>query len=258
LHNALSVSSAQAYVSVYAEGHGHAANHEMFSTLRTLLGYLYLEGYLSNDLSGAVPSIQCRWLSGVPRGISDEDIERLLRSIDRREDIGRRDYAMILMLSTYGVRGAQVRQLKLDDVRWSENQIVFRPTKGGKQIVQHLTAAVGNSLLDYVRESRPRDSSCEEVFLICTGTPRPLSKPSSLSAVVSRRLKSASIELPEGVSFGSHSFRHAFARRMVCGSEPFKHVADMLGHKILNSTMIYTKIDLPSMRQATLEWPEVH
>jgi len=75
--------------------------------------------------------------------------------------------------------------------------------------------------------------------------------------MIMRRLKYADIELPDGVSQGSHSFRHAFATRMVCGSQPFKYVADMLGHKIINSTMIYTKIDLPRMRQAALEWPEV-
>lgn len=254
----LNVVSVQAYVSAYAKGHGHAANRDMFSTLRVFLGYLHIEGHLPNDLSAGVPSIKCRRLSHVPRGISDDDIDRLLGSIDRSKDIGRRDYAMILMLSTYGVRGVQIRRLKLDDVRWSENQIVFHPAKGGKRIIQHLSVAVGNSLIDYLRESPRQHTACREVFLNCTGIPRPLSRPANLSAIVNRRLRSAGIELPEGVSRGSHSFRHAFARRMVCGSEPFKHVADMLGHKTLNSTMIYTKIDFPSMRQATLEWPEVH
>jgi integrase len=79
----------------------------------------------------------------------------------------------------------------------------------------------------------------------------------NLSGVVHRRLKAAGIHLPAGVSRGSHSFRHAFAKRMVHGSQPFKHIADMLGHKILNSTMIYTKIDLSTLRQAAQEWPEV-
>ena len=81
--------------------------------------------------------------------------------------------------------------------------------------------------------------------------------PSNVSCLVHRRLKAAGIELPSGVSRGSRVFRHAFACRMVRGKQPFKHVADMLGHKILNSTMIYTKIDLPALRQAMIEWPEV-
>jgi integrase len=164
---------------------------------------------------------------------------------------------MLQVLSTYGVRGVQVRKLKLDDIDWAENRITFSPAKGGKRIIQHLSATVGNSLLDYLRRSRPKHAPFREVFLTCTGRPQPLRTPSCLSAVVARRLEAAGIELPAGVSRGSHSFRHAFAIRMVCGSQPFKHVADMLGHKSLNSTMLYTKVALPTMRKATQEWPEV-
>jgi site-specific recombinase XerD len=257
LAETLDVEGVQSYATDYAKGHGHGAVHNMLSTLRVFLHYLYIEGHSPHDLSAAVPSRQVRQLSHVPRGISEEDIERLLRSVDRSQEIGKRDYAMLQVLIAYGVRGVQVRRLRLDDLQWAKNRIVFRPAKGGKQIVQHLSATVGNSLLEYLRHGRPRHTHYQEVFLTCRGTPRPLSKPSNLSAVVQRRLESAGIELPEGVSRGSHSFRHAFASRMVCGALPFKHVADMLGHKSLNSTMIYTKIDLPRLRQATLEWPEV-
>jgi integrase/recombinase XerD len=257
LSETLSVASVQAYASAYAKGHGHAATRDMFGTMRLLLRYLYIEGHLPNELSAAVPCIPRRRLSHVPRGIGERDIERLLRSVDRTQDIGKRDYCMILLLSTYGVRGVQVRQLTLDDIHWSENQIVFQPTKGGKRIIQHLSAAVGNSLLDYLRESRPRHVPSREVFLTCTVPPRPFGHSNTLSAVVHSRLKAAGIELPAGVSRGAHGFRHAFASRMVCGSVAFKQVADMLGHRDLNSTMIYTKIDLPSLRQATIEWPQV-
>jgi integrase/recombinase XerD len=260
LRESLNVASVQAYVSGYAAaGHGHAANRNMFSTLRVLLGYLYQGGHLPCDLSLAVPSIQCRRLSHVPRGIGEQDIERLLGSIDRSEEIGKRDYAMILLLSTYGIRGVQVRRLKLEDIRWNDDQIIFQPAKGGRRVIQHLTATVGNGLLAYLRNGRPKATGHSEVFLTCGKGPlRPLKYPASLSAAIRRRLKAAGIELPTGVSYGSHSFRHAFAKRMVSSSEPFKHVADMLGHKVLNSTMIYTKIDLPRLQQAALEWPEVH
>jgi len=257
LQDELEPASIQDFVGVYAGEHGPCSNRGMCSTLRVLLRYLHLAGHLASDLSLAVPSIQCRRLSHVPRGISEQEIERLLGSIDRSEEIGKRDYAMILLLSTYGVRGVQVRRLKLEDIRWNDDQIIFQPAKGGKRVIQHLTAAVGNGLLDYLREGRPDAADCEEVFLTCTGIPRPLKRPQNLSAAIESRLKGADIELPTGVSYGSHSFRHAFAKRMVNNSEPFKHVADMLGHKILNSTMIYTKIDLPRLRQAAHEWPEV-
>ena len=257
LSEILKVKDIQAFAAEYARGHGRGSSHGMFSTLRVFLRYLHIKGHADCDLSEAVPTLHRRQLSHVPRGISEKDAKQLIESIDRSDDIGKRDYAIIQILNTYGVRGVHIRKLRLEDVHWKENRIVFMPAKGGKRIIQHLTPAVGNSLLDYLQHARQQYPPHQEVFLTCMGTPKPLRLSGNISCMIIRRLKYAGIKLPDGVSQGSHSFRHAFATRMVCGQQPFKYVADMLGHKIINSTMIYTKIDLPSMRQAVLEWPEV-
>jgi site-specific recombinase XerD len=244
------------FASEYALGHGHESSHYMFSTLRVFLRYLHMDGQVHQDLSEAVPTLHRHQLSRVPRGIREEEIKQLLDSIDLSEDTGMRDYAIIQMLSTYGVRGVHIRKLRLDDIYWHENKIVFMTVKGGKSITQYLTPAVGNSILDYLQHARQNHAPCREVFLTSRGAPKALQAPSSVSGIIARRLKRAGIKLPAGVSQGSHSFRHAFATRMVCGSQPFKYVSDMLGHRVIDSTMIYTKINLPAMRQATLEWPE--
>jgi len=246
----------EAYVTGYAQGHNPPSIRDMCSTLRIFLRYLYHHGFVCRDFSAAVLRAPQYRLSSIPRGISEEASVRLLDSVDRSSDLGKRDYAILQILSTYGVRGSHVRRLTLDDIGWRENRITFRPTKGGKLIVQHLTATVGNSILDYLQNSRPNRTCDREIFLTYPRPARPLGR-SALSSMVRNRLVSVGIEQPSGVSRGTHCFRHAFAQRMVCGAQPFKHVADMLGHKCLNSTMIYTKIDLPSMRQAALEWPEV-
>ena len=96
----LNVKDIQTFAAEYARGHGQGASHGMFSTLRVLLRYLHIKGFVSNDLSAAVPVVQRRQLSRVPRGISDEHAQQLLESIDRSEDIGRRDYAIIQNHST--------------------------------------------------------------------------------------------------------------------------------------------------------------
>lgn len=248
----------QEYAIDYARRHGRGSSHGMFSTLRVLLRYLHMHGLVISDLSEAVPTVHRRQLSHVPRGMSAEHVAQLLGSIDRTSALGKRDYAIIQLLSAYGVRGVHVRRLRLEDVQWRDNRIVFKPTKGGKRIVQHLSPAVGNSLVAYVCHGRPVHTPYREVFLSSArrGAPSPMHLPCALSSMISRRLRAADIVLPEGVSRGSHSFRHAFATRMVCGSQPFKTVADMLGHKSINSTMIYTKIDLPTLRQTACEWPE--
>lgn len=252
----VSLEGLEAYVTGYGQGHSQRSVCDMCSTLRIFLRYLYFCGWVCRDLSAAVLRAPQYRLNGIPRGISEEASTRLLDSVDRSNDLGKRDYAILQILNSYGVRGIHVRRLMLDDIAWSENRITFRPTKGGKLIVQHLTATVGNSVLEYLHQSRPNHTPCREIFLTYPKPHRPL-ECAALSSMVRSRLESAGIELPVGVSRGSHSFRHAFAQRMICGSQPFKHVADMLGHKSLNSTMLYTKIDLPSMRQAALEWPEV-
>jgi len=257
LFSNLGVDYIQGYTTRYSKQYGRGSQHDMFSSLRVFLRYLHMSGYIGSDFSPAVQSRKTWRMSSIPRGISPGHVEELVRTIDTSSVAGKRDYAIIQLLNTYGVRGVHVRRLMLEDILWSDNRIVFRAAKGGREIVQHLTVSVGNSLFRYLSEARPEQSRHKEVFLTCHGKLRSLRFSSNISCMICRRLKSAGIELPEGVSTGSHSFRHAFATRMVCGSQPFKHVSDMLGHKVIDSTMIYTKVDLPAMRHTAAAWPEV-
>jgi site-specific recombinase XerD len=167
-------------------------------------------------------------------------------------EVGRRDYAILTMLHTYGVRGAQVRALQLNDIRWSHDQILFRATKGGKDSLLPLTPPVGESLLDYLQNARPC-SAFPEVFLTCRAPHHPLLESSSLSEIIRRHIRAAGIEVP---SKGAHAFRHAFATRMVAEGHSFKAVADVLGHRCLSTTFIYTKVDFNALSQVALEWPE--
>ena len=112
---------------------------------------------------------------------------------------------------------------------------------------------MGNRLADYLRKGRP-SSPHREVFLRTTKPLGPLACPSELSEILRKRIEQAGITLPEGVPYGSHGFRHAFASRMY-GRVPFKDVVDMLGHRDPCSTLIYGKVDLVSLRKAALPWP---
>ena len=82
----------------------------------------------------------------------------------------------------------------------------------------------------------------------------PLTHPRELSIILRRRIKEAGITLPEGMSYGSHGFRHAFASRL-CGRVPFKDIVDMLGHRDPSSTLIYGKVDMRALAKAALPWP---
>lgn len=236
----------------YAQGMGRATRRSMQSALRTFLRFCFHEGYIPRHLDQAVPTLRTYKLATVPRGLSEAQSQTILRSVDRRTDAGRRDYAILRLLHTYGVRGGQVRALRLEDIHWTKNQILFKASKNGKDSLLPLTAEVGKSLLDYLRNARPR-CYFPEVFLTCRAPYHRLADSHSLSEIVRRHIRSAGIESP---CKGSHVFRHGFATRMVEAGHSLKAIADVLGHRHLSTTFIYTKVDFNALKQVALEWPE--
>lgn len=246
--------SVQRFMFEYAESHGPGSVRWMQWSLRAFLRFCYHRGYVSSDLAPAIPVVRTRRLSKVPRAIDEETIRQLLGSIDPSSSIGLRDLAIVRLLATYGVRGIQIRQLRFEDIDWAGSRIRFRAVKGGRTIDQHLTPEVGNSLLAYIRDARPNESPYAEVFLTALIPHRPFRSSRPLSAIIANRLKRIDAQLPEGVSHGTHSFRHAFAARLT-GEVPFKHIADMLGHRDLSSTFLYSKVNFKALSEAAQPWP---
>jgi integrase/recombinase XerD len=248
----LSAERIESFFIAYADTMGHSARRSMQAALRTFLRFCFYEGYTSYRLDYAVPTLRTYKLAQVPRCISEEQADTVLKSVDRHTNVGRRDYAILTLLHTYGVRGGQVRALQLNDIQWSQDQILFKALKGGKDSLLPLTAEVGESLLDYLQNARPCNAF-PEVFLTSRAPHQPFYQSSSLSEIVRRRVCSAGVELP---CKGAHIFRHAFATRMVAEGHSFKAVADVLGHRYLSTTFIYTKVDFNALSHVALEWPE--
>jgi integrase len=209
-------------------------------------------GYIEQSLEYAVPTLRTYKLATVPRGLSDTEAQRVLQCIDRSSHVGRRDYAIVQLLYTYGVRGGQVRALRLEDIDWAHNQILFKASKHGKDSCLPLTPEVGESLLDYLQKSRP-SYSYPHVFLTSRAPYHPFPHSNSLSAIAGRYIQAAGIELR---SKGAHAFRHCFATRMLHKGHSLKAIADVLGHRHLGTTFIYTKVDFNALKQVGLEWPQ--
>jgi integrase len=226
----------------------------MQKALRSFLAFCHVRAYTATNLGTAVPAFRSQALADLPRAVDTPSILALSRSLERRGRPGLRDAAMVCLLATYGVRGLHLRRLRLGDIDWAGNRIRFAALKGGRPIEQPLTAEAGNRLLAYLRQARPA-SRYAEVFLSAQPPHGPLRAASSLSSIMARRLRQAGIRLPGGVSHGTHSFRHAFACRLV-GRVPLKHLADMLGHSDPASTLIYGKVDFSALQRAALPWPE--
>ena len=229
-----------------------SGRRETQTALRTFFRFCLQQGYLKRDLAEAIPRLRTYRLSGVPRAVSDEDAEKILLSIDRSTPLGRRDFAILQLLDTYGVRGGHVRALRLQDIEWRQCRLRFRSHKRGKEVLVPLTDQVGEALLAYLRHGRP-NAPYQEVFLTAHAPIRPLKTPSALSVLVGQRMVRVGARGPRK---GPHAFRHRFATRMLQRGHSLKTIADLLGHRDINTTFLYTKVALHTLHELPLDWPE--
>jgi integrase/recombinase XerD len=216
-------------------------------TLRVFLRYLHREGVIAKDLSSLVEFPQSYRHAGVPRSISWEQVERVLAGIDRRSASGKRDYAMLLLLATYGLRAAEVAALTLDDIDWRNERLKIRERKAGNTTTYPLSAVVGAAILDYLKNGRPA-TTCREVFMRTTAPLAPIGS----AAVVSRAahfIRKAGISVPR---VGSHVLRHSCVQRLLNAHFSLKHIGDYIGHRSASSTQIYAKIAIEQLREVAL------
>jgi len=220
------------------------------STLRGFLRFCALRKYTAEDLSGVVPSVPSYRHASLPKGMEDSALQRLLNAVPRETAIGARDYAIMLAMMAYGIRGKSAAELRLDDINWHSSTIQIRAQKGGKDVVLPLLNAVGEAILQYLRH-RPT-TSLREVFLTVKAPVAPLS-----GLVISRTIRNymhrAGVHPPRG---GNSVLRHSWAIRALAHDVPIKAIADVMGHRYLDTTFIYAKADLKMLKQVAMPWPE--
>jgi site-specific recombinase XerD len=215
--------------------------------LRVFLRYLNREGVIAKDLSSLVEFPQSYRHAGVPRSISWEQVERVLAGIDRRSVSGKRDYAILLLLATYGLRAAEVAALTLDDIDWRNERFKVRERKAGNSTTYPLSAAVGAAIVDYLKNGRPA-TTCREVFMRSFAPLAPIGS----SGVVTRAahfIRKAGISVPRA---GSHVLRHSCVQRLLNAHFSLKHIGDYVGHRSASSTQIYGKIAVELLREIAL------
>lgn len=222
------------------------------ATLRTFFRFCLQKGYIEQHLDKAVPTLRTYQLASVPRAIDDDVAKRVLRSIDRSTSVGKRDHAITVLLYTLGLRAGQVAALRLDDINWVKAQLHIKASKNGKNTILPLTKAVGDSIFSYLTDARP-NSDCPEVFLTSRAPYRSLCHSRAIGEIVRHHIINAEVDSP---TKGTHQFRHCFAGRMVLQGNSLNAIADVLGHRCISSTFIYTKIDLQALKQVALAWPQ--
>jgi len=250
----LSPSVIHEYVIKRAGSFTRCCRKEISSSLRSFLRFANIKGHIDRDLREAVPTIKEYRLDRVPRSISWDSVQKLLQAPDRNTRAGRRDYAILQLLATYGVRIGQIISLETGDIDWRRRTINFRQSKKGNPLSLPLKLEVADAILTYLREDRG-DAPYPEVFLTVRGEPRPLSKKNWLGSSLGVYYRRAGIEC--GIRCSSHAIRHAFATRLLEQGTPIKNISDLLGHRCIGSTFIYTKVNIKQLRSLSREWPEV-
>lgn len=220
------------------------------TALRSFLAYARYRGDISSDLAAAVPIVANWSLSSIPRAIGRDEVNRLLVSIDRETPVGCRDYAMILALARSGLRSSELVSLELDDIDWVTGEIRVRG-KNGQRNELPLPADVGKAIADYLRKSRARNAD-RRVFLRDKAPICGFKVPSGLGSIIRRSLKRASIDSP---TKGTHQFRHGLASEMLRGGASLNEIGEVLGHRHVQTTAIYAKVDLDALRTLALPWP---
>lgn len=249
----LAISDIDGFLAWRNPGLRRATRCGVSNCLRSFLHYLYGAGLVVQDLAPHVPAPSQYRLEDIPCALSHEQVQRLLEDTRRdRRPVGLRDYAMLLLVKTYGLRAGEVVRLRLQDIDWRRDQIHIQQSKTHADLWLPLTPAVGEALLDYLRHGRPQ-SSLRDVFLRCRAPAGRFVRGSSLTAVVNRRLKGAGIVV-EG-KHGPHALRYARAVELLRASVSLKTIGDILGHRSAESTEIYLKLATEDLRSIALEVP---
>jgi len=216
--------------------------------LRSFLRYGYLTGLIDNDLSGASLPVTGRRRSVLPQGISPADAKALLGSCDRRTAVGRRDYAVILVLLRLGLRACEVAALRLADIDWRTGQITVHG-KGQRVDQLPLPVEVGAAIAAYLRHARPRTDR-REVFLRVIAPRIGLGR-GGVSLIVRHACVRAGL-----APIGSHRLRHSLACDMVRVGVPLHEIGQVLRHGDATSTSIYARVDIDLLRTVARPWPQ--
>lgn len=215
--------------------------------LKVFLQYLHREGLTQRDLSPFIEPPRQYCHADIPRSITWSEVERLLESIDRRSPVGKRDYAILLLLVTYGLRAREVAALQLNDIDWKHERVHVPGRKAGHSTTFPLSPVVGQAIVDYLREARPATS--ERALFLRGMAPFTCVTHGAISQVARRAIRKVGIEV---LHPGSHTLRHTCVQRLVDAHISLKTIGDYMGHRTAVATGVYAKIDIETLREVAL------
>lgn len=241
----------KAFISL-SEGLGRRTHQIMTSALEAFLRYLRSAGIVPMPCRPFLPRLRTYALAALPHTIPWDDVERTLESIDRDTHMGKRDYAVVMLLAIYGLRASEVAGLCLDDLDWRSKVLRVSQNKTRRAIKLPIIPRVAEALIDYLRNGRPTIQA-REVFIKCHAPIKPITR-QVVYTIVRKSLLCAGVDTKH---YGPHMLRHSRATSLIRQGYSLKVVGDLLGHRVPEATLVYCKLAIDDLRDVALEVPEV-
>lgn len=239
------------YVECHAQDWSPKSAKLMCWSLRAFLRYLHHTGLNPHALADCVPSIRQWSLVGLPTYLSAAQVQKVLDGCDRASATGRRDFAILMMLSKLGLRANEIATLTLDDIDWRAGDMLVR-AKGRQRARMPIASDVGAAIVAYLQDGRPK-SSCRQLFLRSLAPHTGFASASAITMIAKTALERAGIQ---GYAHqGAHIFRHSLATELLRSSATLSEIGHLLRHQSHDTTRIYAKVDIEALRTLSLPWP---
>ncbi|BDU71518.1 site-specific integrase [Mesoterricola silvestris] len=240
----------ESFVKFRARRAARAHLQKIAAAMRGFFKFLAMSGDILPGLEDQIVSSRVYRGERLPRALSWESVQAFLNAIDRSTPMGKRDYAIFLLMATYGLRAVEVGTLALENIDWRLERISLIQTKTGNGLTLPLTDEVGASLVDYLRHGRP-PCPVREVFLRVVAPTGPLG-PQGISYTFRSRVKRCGLPIPFK---GPHCLRHSLAVHLLRQGGSLKEIGDVLGHKNAESTCVYIRLAVEDLREVALSLP---
>ena len=229
----------------------HAKRAKLMTTaVRSFLQYARYRGLIETDLYTSVPTVANWSMATLPNALSSDELQHLVSSSEQETAVGRRNWAILLLLARLGLRAGEVVGLTLDDVDWAAGELCIR---GAGTLTDRLPIPldVGEALADYLCHVRPTCAS-RRVFVRIRAPHRGFTTSAAISSLVQRALTHAGLDPAHK---GAHLLRHTVATQMLRQGASLAEIGELLRHRSQQTTMIYAKVDLDMLRSLALPWP---
>lgn len=212
---------------------------------------MYLNNFTSRDFTLAIPKIKINHNNKIPHTIwSSDEINKILNSIDTTTKIGKRDYAIFMLLTHLGLRFSDVKNIKFEDIDWQMNILNINQNKTGKIVTLPLLDNVGIAIIDYIKNGRP---NVDSKYIFLNRNDESFSPQFSFYHIFKKYLTLANIDISNKKYIGTYSLRHSLATTLLQNRTPLSTISGILGHTDINNTAIYLKVDISSLKECCLK-----